>query len=95
MVLYVEMVLKINYKVFLNLNQNILNLKNIKNDYMVKNIKTNVIIIYYVQLIMICIFKKEVNQHYLFSMTNDIKKMILNVYHGIEYRVSIQEKISL
>ena len=49
---------KIKIKVFLNLNQSIINLKIIKNVWMEKNIKKNVIIFFFVQLTMKCIFKK-------------------------------------
>ena len=45
-------------KVFLNLNQSILNLKNISIVYLVENIKKNVIIILFDLLIIECIFKK-------------------------------------
>ena len=45
-------------KVFLNLNQNTLNLKNIKNVWMERNTKENAKIIFFVQLIMKCIFEK-------------------------------------
>ena len=45
-------------KVFLNLNQSIINLKNIKKVWMEKNIKENATIIFFVQLIMKCIFNK-------------------------------------
>ena len=45
-------------KKFLNLNQNILNLKNITIVCLVENIKKNVIIVLFDLLIMKCIFKK-------------------------------------
>ena len=44
----------------------------------------NVIINYYVQLIMKCIFEKFKNKHYLYSMKNDVMKVILKVYHGVQ-----------
>ena len=63
---------KIKKKEFLNLNQNILNLKDIKNVWMEGNTKENAIFTFFVQLIMKCIFNKEKNQHYLYSMINDV-----------------------
>ena len=57
MQLNVETIVKLNEKVFLNLNQNILNLKNIKKIWMKLNIKENVIITFFVQLTMKCISK--------------------------------------
>ena len=50
---------------------------------MQRNIKKNVIIIYYVQLIMECISKNKKNQHYVYSMINDVKKVMLKVYQSI------------
>ena len=45
-------------KEFLNLNQNKLNLKNIKNVWMERKIKENVIFTFFVQLTKKCILKK-------------------------------------
>ena len=54
-----------------------------KNVYMVKNIRKNVIIMYFVQLIMEGIFNEYKNQRSLYSKTNDVMKLILKVKLGI------------
>ena len=59
-------------KAFQNLNQNILNLKNITIVYLVENIKRNVTIILFDLSIMKCIFKKSKNLHYHCLMINDV-----------------------
>ena len=58
--------------VCLSLSQKIFYLKGVTIVYMEENIKNNVIILWIVQLIMKCIFKKYVNLHYLHLMKNDI-----------------------
>ena len=54
--LNVEMIVRINKKVFLNLNQNILNLTIVTIVYLVENIKKNVIMILFDHIIMKSIF---------------------------------------
>ena len=82
MLLNVMMIVKTNWKVFLNLNRKILNLKKITIVCLEENIKKNVIFILFDQLIMKCICKELKNQHCLFSMISDVIKVILKVYHG-------------
>ena len=51
---------------------------------MLKNINKNLTIIFFLHLIMKCIFKKLIILHYLHVMINNVMKIILKLSLGIE-----------
>ena len=71
MPLFVEVITNIKRKVFLNLYRQILNLRNITIVFVEPNIEKDVMLMYFVKLIMVCILKKYVNLYQLL-MRNDV-----------------------